>query len=313
MSKSPSKNEELIRQLQRHHIAKKLPPDRVTTLAEFLGNLDKVSESDDGWSARCPDHADSKPSLSISVDQDGKILVCCHRGCDFEDIVRAAGMLVSEMFESAPSTRSAVLPPRRPRNVVPQATAADPSWAAKQALFCSHDSRPQVKQLADELSVTTPSLELIGTGWCISEKCWTFPERNGKQEICGILRRFSNGEKYAFKGGQRGLTLPSGWDESDAPLLICEGASDVAAAVSVGKRAIGRPGLKNGFNDLAILLKDQQAEIVMVADNDTEGVGRSGAKKLADRLSNFLKRPIDVMAPPKQYKDLREYLTEVVK
>jgi hypothetical protein len=310
MSTSPSGTEELIRQLLRHHIAKKLSLARIRTLAELLSQLAHVSESGDGWSARCPDHADSRPSLSISVGKDGKILVRCHRGCDFEDIVRAAGMLVSEMFESAPSTRSAVLPPRRPRNVAPEATVADPSWAAKQALFCSHDNRPHVKKLADKLSVTTPSLELIGTGWCISETCWTFAERNGKQEICGILRRFSNGEKYAFKGGHRGLILPSNWDQSDQPLYICEGGSDVAAAISCGMRAIGRPGLKSGFDDLAILLKDEPAEIVMVADNDSEGVGRAGAEQLATRLSNALNKPIMTMAPPEQYKDLREYLSE---
>ena len=196
---------------------------------------------------------------------------------------------------------------------MPKLKTADPSWARKQALFCSYDNRPHVKQLASELSVTIESLESIGTGWCISEKCWTFPERNGKQEICGILRRFSNGEKYAFKSGNRGLILPSNWDQSDQPLHICEGASDVAAATSCGMRAIGRPGLKSGFDDLAILLKDEPAEIVVVADNDSEGAGRAGAQQLADNLSGVLKKPVDVMAPPSQFKDLREYLTEVVK
>jgi len=311
MKSTPSQHEEIVRQLQRHHIAKTLPMVRINTLAEFLGNLDKVSESGDGWSARCPcrGHSDFRPSMSINII-DGKFIPCCHRDCDFEDIVQSAGMMVSEMFESAPSTRSAVLPPRRPRNIIPEATAADPSWALKQSSFELQADDTRLEQLASHLSVTVESLLSIGAGWCDCESCWTFPERNGKQEICGIVRRFPNGEKYAFKGGHRGLTLPLGWDKSDDPLHICEGASDVAAAVSVGMRAIGRPGLKSGFNDLAVLLKDEQAEIVMVADNDAEGAGRDGAEKLAHRLSNFLKRPIKLMAPPKQYNDLREFLTE---
>lgn len=54
MKSTPSQHEEIVRQLQRHHIAKQLPTARINTLAEFLGNLDKVSESGDGWSARCP-------------------------------------------------------------------------------------------------------------------------------------------------------------------------------------------------------------------------------------------------------------------
>ena len=309
MSKSPSRKEELIRQLQRHYIAENLLPDRIKALAELLSQLDHVSESGEGWSARCPSHVDSRPSLSIGVNRDGSFLLYCHRDCSFEDIVREAGMLPSEMFYTAPSTRSAIQPPHRPRNIVPEATAADPSWNQRHALFQKHAIDQCLEQLASHLSVTVESLRSIEVGWCSSEKCWTFPERNGEQKVCGIVRRFRNDQKYAFKGGHRGLTLPLGWDESDAILHICEGASDVAAAISRDMRAIGRPGLKSGFDDLAILLKDEPAEIVMIADNDSEGVGRAGAKHLANRLSNFLKRSIDVMAPPEQYKDLREHLT----
>lgn len=313
MNPSHSQIDSMISWLKKHHVAKKLPSDRIKTLAEFLNNLDKVSESGDGWSACCSVHPDSTPSLSISVEQDGRILLCCHRGCEFDDIVREAGMLPTEMFESAPSTRSAILPPRRRNNGVPKLKTADPSWTQKQALFCSHDNRPRVEELANKLSVTTASLESIGIGWCNNEKYWTFPERNGEQKICGIVRRFLNGDKYAFKGGHRGLTLPIGWDQSNQPLHICEGASDVAAAISSDMRAIGRPGLSSGFDDLAILLKDESSEIVVVADNDTEGAGRAGAEKLSERLSNTLKKTIRVMAPPKQYKDLREFLTEKTK
>lgn len=152
MSKSPSKKEELIRQLQRHYIAENLLPDRIKALAELLSQLDHVSESGEGWSARCPSHVDSRPSLSIGVNRDGSFLLYCHRGCDFEDIVRDAGMLPSEMFYTAPSTRSAVLPPRRPRNIVPEATAANPSWNQRHAQFQTQVSDQCLEQLASQLS-----------------------------------------------------------------------------------------------------------------------------------------------------------------
>ena len=299
-----------LQQLKSHCIAKNLPMARLRTLAELLYRLRKVEESGDGWSACCPAHADSRPSLSIGITLDGRILLKCHRDCEFPDIVQDAGMMMSEMFESAPSPRSAILPPRRPSNRNPEATPADSSWAKKQILFRQQANPSRVQQLADQLGVTAASLESIGVGWRNRENCWTFPERNGKREICGIVRRFPNGDKYAFKGGHRGLTLPSNWDQSDHPLHVCEGASDVATAISIGMRAIGRPGLKSGFCDLAVLLKDEQAELVMVADNDAEGAGRTGAEQLAKRLSNTLRKLIQVMAPPTQFKDLREYLTE---
>ena len=53
-----------IERLKSHYIAKKLPPDRTMTLANLLGQLEMVSESGDGWSACCPNHADTRPSLS---------------------------------------------------------------------------------------------------------------------------------------------------------------------------------------------------------------------------------------------------------
>ncbi len=302
-----------LQQLKSHCIAKNLPMARLRTLAELLYRLRKVEESGDGWSACCPAHADSRPSLSIGITLDGRILLKCHRDCEFPDIVQDAGMMMSEMFESAPSPRSAILPPRRPRNRNPEATPADSSWAKKQILFRQQANPSRVQQLADQLGVTAASLESIGVGWCDREKCWTLPERNGKQEICGIVRRFPNGDKYAFKGGHRGLTLPSNWDQSDCQLHVCEGASDVAAAISNGMRAIGRPGLKSGFCDLAVLLKGEQADIVIVADNDTKGVGQAGAEDVANKLTKALKRPVKVMAPPKQFKDLREYVMEAAK
>ena len=42
-----------------------------------------------GWTARCPAHADSTPSLSISVSSNAKLLVHCHAGCDQAQVIGA--------------------------------------------------------------------------------------------------------------------------------------------------------------------------------------------------------------------------------
>lgn len=65
MKPTPLKIKELTAQLQQHFIAKKLPQIRLHTLAELLARLERVEESGDGWSARCPSHPDSRPSLSF--------------------------------------------------------------------------------------------------------------------------------------------------------------------------------------------------------------------------------------------------------
>ena len=127
----------------------------------------------------------------------------------------------------------------------------------------------------------------------MSNDCWTFPERNGKREICGIVRRFNDGTKRAFAGGHRGLTLPKGFDEAEGTLYICEGASDVSAALSHGMRAIGRPAAHSGFDDLAVLLREFPDEIMVVADNDESGTGTQAAERLARQLSNSSGAKID--------------------
>jgi hypothetical protein len=51
-------------------------------IAKALGGR-KVGTS---WSARCPAHDDSTPSLSLSYSTDGKLLVRCHAGCDQDGV-----------------------------------------------------------------------------------------------------------------------------------------------------------------------------------------------------------------------------------
>jgi putative DNA primase/helicase len=41
------------------------------------------------WMARCPAHDDREPSLSITDARNGKVLVCCHAGCDQQDVIAA--------------------------------------------------------------------------------------------------------------------------------------------------------------------------------------------------------------------------------
>jgi putative DNA primase/helicase len=45
-----------------------------------------------GWTALCPAHDDKRASLSVTEGKDGKLLLHCHAGCKFEDVIRAAGV-----------------------------------------------------------------------------------------------------------------------------------------------------------------------------------------------------------------------------
>ena len=68
--------------------------------------LDKVKKalggrckrSGKGYSAVCPAHNDSHPSLTITECKDGKVLLRCHAGCSAESIVEALGLTMKDLF-----------------------------------------------------------------------------------------------------------------------------------------------------------------------------------------------------------------------
>lgn len=70
------------------------------TAAEMLiPRLEKVRSRGPGsWMACCPAHDDKFPSLSIREAEDGKILLRCMAGCGLEEIVKAVGLEVSDLF-----------------------------------------------------------------------------------------------------------------------------------------------------------------------------------------------------------------------
>lgn len=58
-------------------------------------------KSGKGWIARCPAHDDKHASLSISPGDDGRVLVKCHTGCEFSDVVRAANLEPKDLMPEA--------------------------------------------------------------------------------------------------------------------------------------------------------------------------------------------------------------------
>ena len=73
-------------------------PQNQVTLDEVLDRLQGVKKSSHKRAmARCPAHADSDPSLSVS-EGDTCIILHCFAGCSFEDICRAIGLEPTQML-----------------------------------------------------------------------------------------------------------------------------------------------------------------------------------------------------------------------
>lgn len=66
---------------------------------KLLSRLEGVKATGpDRWVARCPAHADKRPSLSIRQGDDGRMLVHCWAGCSAAEVVHAAGLSLHDLF-----------------------------------------------------------------------------------------------------------------------------------------------------------------------------------------------------------------------
>jgi hypothetical protein len=66
---------------------------------ELLARLKGVKERKPGqWTARCPAHNDTNPSLSIALADDGEILLKCFAGCSLEEICSKLGIEPKDSF-----------------------------------------------------------------------------------------------------------------------------------------------------------------------------------------------------------------------
>lgn len=69
-------------------------------IQDVLDRLDKVKhQGRTQWIALCPGHEDSKQSLSVGEGRDGTVLMHCHKGCSFKEIVTALGMNMKDFFK----------------------------------------------------------------------------------------------------------------------------------------------------------------------------------------------------------------------
>jgi hypothetical protein len=65
----------------------------------LLARLQRVKQSGAGrWMACCPAHEDRNASLSIRQVDDGRLLVHCFAGCSVDEVTRAAGLELSDLF-----------------------------------------------------------------------------------------------------------------------------------------------------------------------------------------------------------------------
>lgn len=77
----------------------------VETLSQNSGLVKPLSE--DRYTAQCPGHDDTNPSLSIKLRDNGDgVVLHCHAGCQTADIIAALGWHMRDLFDD-PKKRAA--------------------------------------------------------------------------------------------------------------------------------------------------------------------------------------------------------------
>lgn len=77
-------------------------------LADFLSHFDRPRRTSRGWLAKCPAHADRRPSLGIAEGDSGRILLKCWTGCSAAEIVAAMGLSMRDLFADEMPSRDAM-------------------------------------------------------------------------------------------------------------------------------------------------------------------------------------------------------------
>ena len=71
-------------------------------IEEILRKLRKVKQSGKGYQASCPcnhNHRNGDKSPSLSINQEhGTVLMHCHAGCTFKEIITSLGLSPKDFF-----------------------------------------------------------------------------------------------------------------------------------------------------------------------------------------------------------------------
>jgi hypothetical protein len=160
----------------------------------------------------------------------------------------------------------------------------------------------RVKELADNLGVSVYALNLLGCAWAGGFRAWAIPCRRPDGAVTGIQLRYPDGQKRCVPGSHAALFLPDLADfQSIDPLYCAEGASDVAALLTMGFPAIGRWQCK-GQHDLVneYIARNRIRRVIIVSD--TKDIEIDGA----EALQKALRVPSLLWLPPAR--DVRAFL-----
>ena len=262
------------------------------TFSELLANLTEVKREGGSYVARCPSHADGNPSLLLTLEPSGRLLIFCRAGCQTPSIVRALGLTMADLFDMKPGedTVTATVGPK-----------AAPSHAHLEAIdtYCStandaYRGSPAATYAYERFGIEENLGYYIGLGYDPGDGEFEFlttvyrraprlvvPFADFNGLIQGLQGRALVDDPTKWCGprnpdGHAWATLGvTDLDGDEKNVLITEGPGDRLTAVGAGYSAIGIRGaaLARNSDTVAVLSANLHGRrIVLCGDNDESGI-----------------------------------------
>jgi hypothetical protein len=224
-------------------------------MADILAALENVCRSGEGWSARCPAHADQHNSLSVS-HRNERWLVHCHAGCSMEQVVGAMGIRPADLFDRALHPPGGMNSPVDCATVQPGLTLS--AYAAAKKL-------------------PVDALRSWGLGEITIDRrpVLRIPYFDDNGEVLAVrLRMALTGDRFRWRSGDRPTLY--GLDRlaaarADGYVVLVEGESDCHTLWSFGIPAIGIPGAGNWREDRDAPHLEGIAKIYVLIEPDQGG------------------------------------------
>ena len=266
----------------------------------LLSKLQNVRPSGNDHMASCPLHADSNPSMSISISSDGtKVLVYCFAGCDRDALYTACKDLWGGNGSNGSGNRTngnGTASPNRKFDF------PDGLLQAQQRDLHNAEAAKYLNERGIKLEVA----QKLGWGFT---KTFFGQERDAMMmphildgRLVGVKYKSIAPKEFTQYPGSsiaglyaRGLLDPGAQD-----VFVFEGPDDVALAMSYGYNATGLIAATSPLDAVDIAMLKLYRRVFLIGDQDK--AGREAMDKIAKKLD--VRQVIRVQLPVKDIGDL---------
>lgn len=277
--------------------------DLADRLAAVTGKAPRKSGA--GYSLHCPAHEDRTPSLSLNLSDNGeRALVNCHGGCDWRDVIAAAGIPPQDLHRNRGTgdahTKRAKPPAKA--TVTPIREKAEPSADVMAAVKVAQEAWDSTET---QEAVTLASLQQAWKEEAVKalhdrgDVAGIVPQgqrgagrlrlvyRHPDGTLTGYADRKTSDKQPGHKviaHGPRNLWPRAEEIPDGTGVVIVEGEADALALWSIGIPAVGVPGAKGWRSEYAQRFARFQS-VLVIADADKEG--RDLAREVSADVARF--------------------------